>query len=141
MTNWPRKIEITEVGPRDGLQNQTKIISTEAKISFINALSMTGLNCIEASAFVHPDWVPQLADADEVFAGLNRADGVVYTAIVPNESGWNRALASGVDEISVLTAASETFCEKNTNTSIDGALKRLQPIVEHAMSCGVADRG
>lgn len=141
MTKWPTKIEITEVGPRDGLQNQSKLISTASKISLIDALSDTGLNCIEASAFVHPKWVPQLADADEVFAGIKRKDGVTYTALVPNESGWNRALASGVDEISVLTAASETFCERNTNTTIDRALKRIEPIIEHAQSCGVRVRG
>jgi hydroxymethylglutaryl-CoA lyase len=141
MIDWPKKIQITEVGPRDGLQNQTKLISTASKISLIDALSKTGLSCIEASAFVHPEWVPQLADADEVFAGINRKNGVIYTALVPNESGWNRALASGVDEISVLTAASETFCERNTNTTIDGALERIQPIIEHALSCGVGVRG
>jgi hydroxymethylglutaryl-CoA lyase len=141
MSEWPNKIRITEVGPRDGLQNQSKPISTETKIALIDALSKTGLRCIEASAFVHPKWVPQLADADEVFAGINRKKEVLYTALVPNERGWNRALAAGADEIAVLSAASETFCRRNTNTSIDGAIERIRPIVEHAITCEVGVRG
>ncbi len=141
MSEWPTSIQITEVGPRDGLQNQSKPISTEAKISLINALSKTGLTCIETSAFVHPTWVPQLSDADEVFAGINRNSNVLYTALVPNERGWNRALAAGADEIAVLSAASETFCQRNTNTSIDGAIERIRPIVEHAVTCEVGVRG
>ena len=141
MSEWPNKIRITEVGPRDGLQNQSKPISTETKIALIDALSKTGLRCIEASAFVHPKWVPQLADVDEVFAGINRKKEVLYTALVPNERGWNRALAAGADEIAVLSAASETFCRRNTNTSIDGAIERIRPIVEHAITCEVGVRG
>jgi hydroxymethylglutaryl-CoA lyase len=141
MAQWPKQISITEVGPRDGLQNQSVPISTEKKIELIDALSQTGIKTIEASAFVHPKWIPQLLDADEVFAGIKRVDGVKYTALVPNERGWSRALAAGVDEIAVLTAASETFCLENTNTSIDGSLKRLQPIVEHAVTCGTEVRG
>ena len=141
MSERPNKIRITEVGPRDGLQNQSKPISTETKIALIDALSKTGLRCIEASAFVHPKWVPQLADADEVFAGINRKKEVLYTALVPNERGWNRALAAGADEIAVLSAASETFCRRNTNTSIDGAIERIRPIVEHAITCEVGVRG
>lgn len=138
---WPEHISIIEVGPRDGLQNQTMPISTEKKIELINALSQTGIKTIEATAFVHPEWIPQLSDADEVFAGITRVDGVKYTALVPNERGWLRALAAEVDEVAVMTAASETFCQKNTNTTIDGSLKRLQPIVKHALSSGIAVRG
>ena len=141
MSNLPTTIQITEVGPRDGLQNQAKPISTDTKIKLINALSNTGLTCIEASAFVHPTWVPQLADADEVFAEIDRNENVSYSALVPNERGWNRALAAGTDEIAVLTAASETFCLRNTNTSIDGAIERIRPIVEHATACDVGVRG
>ncbi len=141
MTTFPESIQITEVGPRDGLQNQAKHVSTKKKIELIDALSKTGVKKIEASAFVHPKWVPQLADADEVFAGIQRAEGVKYMALVPNERGWNRALAAGVDEVAVLAAATETFCQRNTNTSIDGALNRLQPIVEHALACGIDVRG
>ncbi len=141
MSDWPTRIYITEVGPRDGLQNQPEPILTNAKIALIDALSQTGLERIEASAFVHPKWIPQLSDADEVFAGIQRNNKVKYTALVPNDRGWNRALAAGVDEIAVLTAASETFCQRNTNTSIAGTLKRSKPIVEHAIACGIGVRG
>ena len=141
MSDWPTRIHITEVGPRDGLQNQPEPILTNAKIALIDALSQTGLERIEASAFVHPKWIPQLSDADEVFAGIQRNNKVKYTALVPNDRGWKRALAAGVDEIAVLTAASETFCQRNTNTSIAGTLKRSKPIVEHAIACGIGVRG
>ena len=141
MTSWPQKIRITEVGPRDGLQNQSKQIPASVKVELINALSKTGLSCIEVSAFVHPKWVPQLSDADEVFAEINRKEGVKYTALVPNQHGWNRALAAKADEIAVLTAASETFCQRNTNTSIDGSMKRMKPIVEEASNRGISVRG
>ena len=141
MSDWPTRIYITEVGPRDGLQNQPEPILTNAKIALIDALSQTGLERIEASAFVHPKWIPQLSDADEVFAGIQRNNKVKYTALVPNDRGWNRALAAGVDEIAVLTAASETFCQRNTNTSIAGTLKRSKPIVEHAIASGIGVRG
>jgi hydroxymethylglutaryl-CoA lyase len=141
MTTFPNQIQITEVGPRDGLQNQPKHISTQKKIELIDALSKTGLKTIEVSAFVHPKWIPQLSDADEVFAGIQRVVGVKYTALVPNDRGWSRALTSGVDEIAVLAAASETFCQRNTNTSIDGAIQRIRPITEHAKACGIEVRG
>ena len=132
MTSFPSHIQIIEVGPRDGLQNQPKHISTQKKIEFIDALSKTGLKTIEASAFVHPEWIPQLSDANEVFAKIQRVQGVKYMALVPNERGCSRALASGVDEISVLTAASESFCQRNTNTSLEGAIQGLKPIAEQA---------
>ena len=141
MTAWPARIHITDVGPRDGLQNQAEPISTKTKIALVDALSQTGLERIEASAFVHPKWIPQLADADEVFAGITRRNDVKYTALVPNDRGWNRALSAGVDEIAVLTAASETFCKRNTNTTIKGAMRRIEPIVEHATVCGIGVRG
>ena len=123
MTEFVKRIQITEVGPRDGLQNQPTLLNPQKKIDFVNALSLTGLKTIEVTAFVHPQWVPQLADAGEVFSGINRAEGVKYTALVPNERGWFRALSAGVDEVAVLTAATETFCQRNTNTSIEGALQ------------------
>jgi hydroxymethylglutaryl-CoA lyase len=141
MNDWPTRIHITDVGPRDGLQNQSEPIETKTKIALIDALSQTGLERIEASAFVHPKWIPQLSDADEVFAGIQRNKDVKYTALVPNERGWIRALAAGVDEIAVITAASETFCQRNTNTTIKGTFKRIQPIVEHATACGIGVRG
>ncbi|MBC8200761.1 MAG: hydroxymethylglutaryl-CoA lyase, partial [Planctomycetes bacterium] len=99
------------------------------------------LTQIEASAFVNPTWVPQLADADEVFAGISKNEHIQYWGLVPNLRGWHRASASGVDGIAVLAAASETFCQQNTNTSIDGALERMRPIVSQAASSGVGVRG
>ena len=141
MSVWPKSISITEVGPRDGLQNQSDLIATEIKIALIDALSQTGLTLIEASAFVNPKWIPQLSDADEVFTGITRKTGVSYSALVPNERGWDRSMSCDVDEIAVLAAASETFCQKNTNTSINGALERIQPLVERALASGVGVRG
>jgi hydroxymethylglutaryl-CoA lyase len=141
MSQWPEKIQITEVGPRDGLQNQPSLISTQTKIELINALSETGLTQIEATAFVNPTWVPQLADADDVFAGISKNKQVRYWGLVPNIRGWDRALAAGVDGIAVLAAASETFCKKNTNTTIDGAIERMRPIVSQANSSDIGVRG
>jgi len=141
MSQWPEKIQITEVGPRDGLQNQPSLISTQTKIELINALSETGLTQIEATAFVNPTWVPQLADADDVFAGISKNKQVRYWGLVPNIRGWDRALAAGVDGIAVLAAASETFCKKNTNTTINGAIERMRPIVSQANSSDIGVRG
>ena len=141
MSQWPEKIQITEVGPRDGLQNQPSLISTQTKIELINALSETGLTQIEATAFVNPTWVPQLADADDVFAGISKNKQVQYWGLVPNIRGWDRALAAGVDGIAVLATASETFCKKNTNTTIDGAIERMRPIVSQANSSDIGVRG
>ena len=141
MSQWPEKIQITEVGPRDGLQNQPSLISTQTKIELINALSETGLTQIEATAFVNPTWVPQLADGDDVFAGISKNKQVRYWGLVPNIRGWDRALAAGVDGIAVLAAASESFCKKNTNTTIDGAIERVRPIVSQANSSDIGVRG
>tara|TARA_B100001964_G_scaffold221614_1_gene265799 strand:+ start:81 stop:947 length:867 start_codon:yes stop_codon:yes gene_type:complete len=141
MKPLPKQIQITEVGPRDGLQNQATLISTKKKIELVDALSITGLNSIEVTSFVHPKWIPQLSDADEVFAGIQRHENVKYSALVPNERGWSRALAAGIDEVCVLAAASESFSMRNTNTSIEGALKRILPIAEHATACGIDVRG
>lgn len=141
MKDYPKRIQITEVGPRDGLQNQSTTIPTQTKIALVNALSQTGLQRIETSAFVHPSWIPQLADADEVFNGIKRNEKVLYTALVPNERGWIRALEASVDEIAVLTAVSETFCMKNTNASIEDSIHRLEPIVKAASTRGIRVRG
>lgn len=139
--SFPKAIQITEVGPRDGLQNQEKIVPTVRKIELVDALSRTGLRKIEVTAFVHPKWVPQHADAEDVCAGIHRNESVSYMALVPNEYGWSRALAAGVDEIAVLAAATETFCQRNTNTSIQGTLDSIRPISEHAIASGVDIRG
>lgn len=134
-------IRIVEVGPRDGLQNESKIIPTQTKIAFIDALAKAGLDEIEASAFVSPKWVPQLADAAEVFAGMQRDPGIVYSALAPNLQGAQRALAAGVDKIAVFTAASESFCQRNINTSIEGSLARFAPVLLEAKKKKLPTRG
>ena len=134
-------VRIVEVGPRDGLQNEKATIATADKIELIDRLSDTGLRSIEATSFVSPKWVPQLADAAEVFTGIHRKDGVRYPVLVPNEQGYERARAVGVEEIAVFTAASEAFNKKNINASIDESLERFAPVMERARADGVAVRG
>jgi hydroxymethylglutaryl-CoA lyase len=136
-----QKIRIVEVGARDGLQNETAPVPTETKVAFVDALSGTGVDEIEVSAFVSPRWVPQLGDAEEVFRRIVRRQGVVYSALVPNEKGLERALEAKVDKVSVFTAASETFNRKNINTSIEGSIRRFLPVVESARSAGLPVRG
>ncbi len=135
------KIYITEVAPRDGLQNIKELIDTDKKVKFINLLSETGVDEIEVSSFVHPKWVPQLADAEDVFQKINRKEGVIYSAIVPNERGLERALKVKPDKIAVLTAASDTFNRKNINTDIEGSFKILTPVVKNAKAEGFKVRG
>ncbi|MFZ0726696.1 MAG: hydroxymethylglutaryl-CoA lyase, partial [Desulfobacterales bacterium] len=134
-------LKIVEVGPRDGLQNETAVIPPDVKIAFVDALSLTGVNEIETSAFVSPRWVPQLADAEKVFRKISRRDGVIYSALVPNERGLERAIAARVDKVSIFTAASETFNHKNINTSTAGSIKRFLPVVKGAKSAGLPVRG
>jgi len=131
-------IRIIEVGPRDGLQNESRFVPTEVKISFVDALSECGFDEIEVSSFVSAEWVPQLADAAAVFEGIRRKPGVRYMALVPNERGLERAQRASVDKIAVFTAASETFSRKNTNASIAENLKRFKPVIAAA---GVPVRG
>ena len=134
-------IRIVEVGPRDGLQNEKTIVPAEAKVAFVDALSGTGVTEIEVSAFVSPRWVPQLGDAEEVFKRISRGQGVVYSALVPNERGLDRALEARVDKCSAFTSASETFNRKNINTSSEGSIERFLPVVERARSAGLPVRG
>lgn len=134
-------IRIVEVGPRDGLQNEQEIVPTDVKIAFIEALSQTGLREIEAGAFVSPKWIPQLADSDEVFAQLRRVPGVVYSALVPNEKGFERAQGAGAEKIAVFTAASETFNKKNINATIAESIERFEPVLERAIEAKLAVRG
>ncbi|MDX3932365.1 MAG: hydroxymethylglutaryl-CoA lyase [Stenotrophomonas sp.] len=134
-------VRIVEVGPRDGLQNEKQPVSTADKITLIDRLSTTGLRSIEATSFVSPRWVPQLADAAEVYAGIQRAAGVAYPVLVPNAQGYDRALAAGVQEVAVFTAASETFNRTNTNAGIDESLARFEPILQRAAQDGVRVRG
>ena len=137
----PAAVRIVEVGPRDGLQNESAIVPTAAKIELIDRLSATGLQAIEATSFVSPKWVPQLADAAEVYAGIARRPGVRYPVLVPNEQGYLRARAVGADEVAVFTAASEAFNRRNINASIDESIERFRPVLEQARADGVRVRG
>ncbi|MEZ4588541.1 MAG: hydroxymethylglutaryl-CoA lyase [Gemmatimonadales bacterium] len=121
-------IRLVEVGPRDGLQTEKAVIPTEVKVAFVDALSECGFPEIEVSSFVSPKWVPQLADATEVFERITRRPGVVYSALVPNERGLERALAARVDKVAVFTAATETFARKNINATIAESIERFRPI-------------
>ncbi|UHQ18515.1 hydroxymethylglutaryl-CoA lyase [Lysobacter sp. KIS68-7] len=134
-------VRIVEVGPRDGLQNEKTLVPTPAKIELIDRLTATGLSTIEATSFVSPKWVPQLADAADVFAGIHRKPGVRYPVLVPNEQGYERARAVGAEEVAVFTAASEAFNKKNINATIDESIERFRPVVERAKADGVRVRG
>mgnify|MGYP001558627106 CR=1 FL=1 len=137
----PATIALVEVGPRDGLQNEREIVPVGAKIAFVDALAEAGLREIEVSSFVSPKWVPQLADASDVFAKLKHRENVVYSALVPNMKGMERALACGVRKIAVFTAATETFCKKNINMTFAESLQAFLPVVAEAKRNGVAVRG
>ncbi len=137
----PEHVTIVEVGPRDGLQNEPGVVPTAVKVAFIDRLSTTGLQVVEATSFVRPDRVPQLADAAEVLAGIGDHPGVRHPVLVPNEVGLDRALAAGVDEIAVFAAASEAFSEANLGTDIDGSLAMFAPVVRRATDAGLRVRG
>jgi hydroxymethylglutaryl-CoA lyase len=135
------EVRIVEVGARDGLQNEKTLLPPDVKIALIDRLSSTGLKTIEATSFVSPRWVPQLADADEVFRNIRKVPGVSYPVLVPNEQGYRHARAAGANEVSVFTAASEAFNRTNINASIADSLVRFQPILEAAKIDGVKVRG
>ena len=135
------RITIVEVGPRDGLQNERALVPTADKIELINRLSAAHLPVIEVSAFVSPRWVPQMADAADVFAGITRAPGIRYTALVPNLAGLDRAVAAGVTEIAVFAASTETFSRKNINQSIDESLATYAQVCGRAHAAGLRVRG
>jgi hydroxymethylglutaryl-CoA lyase len=137
----PSKVTIVEVGPRDGLQNERASIATTDKIAFVNALSDAGHTVIEVSAFVSPKWVPQMADASEVFAGITRRPGTRYTALVPNQQGLARAIAAGANEVAIFAAASETFSRRNINQSIDESLVNYAAVCHDAAAAGLRVRG
>jgi hydroxymethylglutaryl-CoA lyase len=141
MSALPPRVRIVEVGPRDGLQNEKTIIPTATKIELIDRLSATGLQTIEATSFVSPKWVPQLADAAEVYTGIAQREGASYPVLVPNEKGYERARKVGVTEIAVFSAASEAFNRKNINASIDESIERFAPVMERARADGVKVRG
>ena len=127
--SFPRKVKIIEVSPRDGLQNEARTIPTDIKIAFINQLSESGLPVIEATSFVSPKWIPQLADHEEVFMKIHKKENVSYPVLVPNLQGLHKALAVGVKEIAVFTTPSEQFSQHNTNCSVKQSVERIQAIV------------
>jgi hydroxymethylglutaryl-CoA lyase len=132
---------VVEVGPRDGLQNEHVTVSTADKIAFIDRLSAANLPVIEVSAFVSPKWVPQMADAAQVFAGITRRPGTRYTALVPNLAGLDRAMSAGVTEIAVFAASTETFSRKNINQSIEESLAAYKQVCDRALPSGIKVRG
>ncbi len=134
-------VRVVEVGPRDGLQNEAAQVPTATKVTLIDRLSACGFPVVEATSFVSPKWIPQLADAADVLARIARRPGVQYPVLVPNEKGLEGALASGVREIAVFTAASDAFNRRNTNCDIDESLRRIAPVVERALAAGMWVRG
>ena len=135
------RVEIVEVGPRDGLQNEARMIPAAEKIALIDCLSHAGFRRIEAASFVSPKWVPQMADGAEVMAGIARAPGVSYAALTPNMRGFERALAAKADEVAIFGSASEGFSRANINASIAESLDRFAPVAEAAAAAGVPVRG
>ncbi len=139
--NYPKKVRIVEVGPRDGLQNEKQPIDTATKIQLIEKLASAGISYLEAGAFVNPKWVPQMAGSDEVFIGVKRASHVTYAALVPNLKGFERAVAVNATEVAVFCAASEAFTQKNTNCSIDESLARASSVIDAAKAANIPVRG
>jgi hydroxymethylglutaryl-CoA lyase len=138
---YPRSVRMVEVGPRDGLQNEARIVPTAIKVRLIESLADAGLTAIEAGAFVSPRWVPQMADTAEVLAGITRRPNVSYPVLVPNMKGFEAAAAAGCTEIAIFGAASETFSRKNINCSIGESLERFVPVTAAATAAGMRVRG
>ncbi len=137
----PRSVSIVDVGPRDGLQNEKQAVTTQDKIQLVNNLARAGVKRIETGSFVSPKWVPQMADSADVFAGIQRIDGAVYSALTPNLKGLENAIAAGADEVAVFGAASESFSQKNINCSISESLSRFEPVIQAAKEHGLRVRG
>ena len=137
----PDKVTLVEVGPRDGLQNEARTIPLAAKLQLIDDLAAAGHRVIEAGSFVNPKWIPQMADSEAVFAGIQRRPGVRYAALTPNLQGFERALAAGADEVAIFGAASESFSRKNINCSIAESLQRFAPVMAAAAGQGIPVRG
>jgi hydroxymethylglutaryl-CoA lyase len=138
---YPAKVTVVEVGPRDGLQNEHVVVTTSDKIRFVDKLSAANLPVIEVSAFVSPKWVPQMSDAAEVFAGILRRPGIRYTALVPNLSGLDRAMAAGVSDIAIFASSSDTFSRRNINQGIDDSLVTYKAVCDRALAAGLRVRG
>jgi len=137
----PKKVRLVEVGPRDGLQSESRTIPLAAKLELIDDLADAGHTSIEAGSFVNPKWVPQMADSEQVFAGIVRRPGVRYCALTPNLRGFERALAAGADEVAIFAAASETFSHKNINCGIDESLQRFSELMGAARLHNIPVRG
>jgi len=137
----PRRVTVVEVGPRDGLQNESEIVPIEAKVRFIEALAAAGLPVVESTSFVNPKSVPQLVDADEVMRRVERQPGTRYSVLVPNERGLERALAAGCKSVALFTAASEAFSQANVRATIDETFKRFAPVALRARAAGLYLRG
>jgi hydroxymethylglutaryl-CoA lyase len=136
----PASVTIWEVGARDGLQNESSVLPVDVKLEFLDRLADAGLSILEATSFVSPKWVPQLADAEDLLAGLRRRDGVRYPVLVPNERGLDRALAAGVRDIAVFGSATETFAKRNLNRTLDSQFAMFEPVVARARAEGLAVR-
>jgi len=141
LARLPKRVQIVEVGPRDGLQNEKAGLSTADKIRLIEMLVTAGLRRVEAGSFVSPKWVPQMKDSSEVLKGINRVEGIVYSALTPNLKGFEAALAAGANEVAVFTAASEKFTQTNINCSIKESLERFSPVLEAAQNHHIPVRG
>ncbi|HVK20460.1 MAG TPA: hydroxymethylglutaryl-CoA lyase [Actinokineospora sp.] len=133
----PARVTIWEVGARDGLQNEQTVVPVDVKIEFLDRMAEAGLTTLEATSFVHPKWVPQLADAEDLLAKLDRVDGVRYPVLVPNERGLDRALAAGVRDIAIFGSATETFANKNLNRTLDEQYSMFEPVVTRARAEGL----
>ncbi|MCF6524653.1 hydroxymethylglutaryl-CoA lyase [Streptomyces sp. JJ36] len=137
----PSRVRIHEVGPRDGLQNEPSVVPVEVKAEFVHRLAAAGLGTVEATSFVHPRWVPQLADAEELYPRLGDLTGVRLPVLVPNERGLERALALGAREVAVFGSATESFARANLNRTVDEALAMFEPVVRRAREAGAGVRG
>ena len=137
----PEDVRIVEVGPRDGLQNEKLALTIEQKVQFINLLSEAGLKAIEAGSFVSPKWVPQMASSQEVFSSINKRNSITYSALTPNVKGLEQAIKANVDEVAIFTGASESFCQKNINCSIQESIERFIPLISLAKEHNLKVRG
>ena len=141
LDGMPSRVTIYEVGPRDGLQNESVALPAAVKAEFITRLGDAGLSVVEATSFVSPKWVPQLADAAEVLSSIVRKPGIRYPVLVPNERGLDRALEAGVDEVAIFGSATESFAQKNLNRSVDDSIAMFAPVAKRALEAGVRVRG
>jgi hydroxymethylglutaryl-CoA lyase len=137
----PERVTIWEVGARDGLQNEDAVVPVDVKLEFLDRLADAGLTTLEATSFVHPKWVPQLADAEELLANLKRREGVRYPVLVPNDRGLDRALAAGVRHVAIFASATETFASRNLNRTLDSQMAMFEPVVTRAVGEGLDVRG